>query len=132
LLVLGAGGGVGLFLLQLAARRGIQVIGAGRHVMHEQMLVLDAVGCIDYTSEDIASRTVQLAGGPVDAIADLVGGTAPEASLGALRPGRQAAAIPPGLSLDPVLDANITVRGCSSRTAAGGPRGWHRSWPSMH
>src|SRR5215469_17773906 len=71
LLVLGASGGVGLFLLQLAARRGIQVIGVGRRAMHEQMLALGAASCVDYASEDIVQRT----GEPADAVADLVGGT---------------------------------------------------------
>ena len=37
LLVLGASGGVGLFLLQLAAAAGITTIGVGREAMHAQM-----------------------------------------------------------------------------------------------
>jgi NADPH:quinone reductase len=37
LLVLGASGGVGLFLLQLAAAAGVVTIGAGRQAMHAQM-----------------------------------------------------------------------------------------------
>src|ERR1700747_909918 len=37
LLVLGASGGVGLFLLQLAASAGIMTIGVGRRVMHALM-----------------------------------------------------------------------------------------------
>ena len=44
----GASGGVGLFLMQLAAASGIAAIGVGRRAMHEQMLSLGAVGCIDY------------------------------------------------------------------------------------
>jgi NADPH2:quinone reductase len=108
LLVLGASGGVGLFLLQLAARRGIGVIGVGRRAMHEQMLALGAASCIDYTSEDIVQRV----GEPVDAIADLVGGTLLSATLGALRPAGQMASIAtPELDLDPVLDANLTFHG---------------------
>jgi len=78
LLVLGASGGVGLFLLQL----------------------------------DVAARAQALAGGPVDAIADLVGGTLAAAALPSLRPGGQIAAIAtPELDLDPLLDANITFHG---------------------
>src|ERR1700753_1169652 len=71
LLVLGASGGVGLFLVQLAARQGIEVIAVGRRAMHQQMRALGAASCIDYTTEDVARRTLELAGGPVDAIADL-------------------------------------------------------------
>jgi NADPH2:quinone reductase len=112
LLVLGASGGVGLFLLQLAAQRGIQVTAAGRPAMHQQMRALGAANCVDYTSEDLTRRTLELAGGPVDAVADLVGGRALAEATGALRPGGQAAAIAtPELDLDPLLDANITFHG---------------------
>ena len=45
-------------------------------------------------------------------IADLVGGTLLSATLDALRPGGQMAAIAaPELDLDPVLDANLTFHG---------------------
>ncbi len=112
LLVLGASGGVGLFLLQLAAIAGITTIGVGREVMHEQMRGLGAAACIDYTREDVAARARVLAGGPVDAVADLVGGSLAQAALPALRPGGQIAAIAtPELDLDPLLDANITFHG---------------------
>jgi NADPH:quinone reductase-like Zn-dependent oxidoreductase len=74
LLVLGASGGVGLFLLQLAAAAGVVTIGVGRQAMHAQMSALGAAACIDYTREDVAGRARELAGGPVDAIADLAGG----------------------------------------------------------
>ena len=49
---------------------------------------------------------------PVDAIADLVGGSLAQAAFSALRPGGQIAAIAtPELDLDPLLDANITFHG---------------------
>jgi NADPH:quinone reductase len=86
LLVLGASGGVGLFLLQLAAHRGIETIAVGRSAMHKQMLALGASSCIDYTREDPDERAIQRAGGPVDAIADLVGGTQLAVALSGLRP----------------------------------------------
>lgn len=112
LLVLGASGGVGLFLLQLAAAAGITTIAAGRPAMHPQMTGLGATACIDYRHEDLASQVLTLAGGPVDAIADLVGGTLAATAVPALRPGGQIAAIAtPELDLDPLLDANITFHG---------------------
>jgi NADPH:quinone reductase-like Zn-dependent oxidoreductase len=112
LLVLGASGGVGLFLLQLAARQGIEVIAVGRQAMHPQMLALGAASCVDYTVENVTRRTLELAGGPVDAVADLVGGRALADVIGTLRDGGQAAAIAtPELDLDPLLDANITFHG---------------------
>jgi NADPH:quinone reductase-like Zn-dependent oxidoreductase len=112
LLVLGASGGVGLFLLQLATAAGVVTIGVGRQAMHAQMSALGAAACIDYTREDVAGRARELAGGPVDAIADLVGGRLAAAAMSALRPGGQIAAIAtPELDLDPLLDANITFHG---------------------
>ena len=112
LLVLGASGGVGLFLLQLAAAAGTTTIAVGRTAMHDEMTAMGAVACIDYTREDLARRTLELASGHVDAIADLVGGTLAAAALPALRPGGQIAAIAtPELDLDPLLDANITFHG---------------------
>jgi len=112
LLVLGASGGVGLFLLQLAASAGVTTLAVGRQATHAQMTGLGAAACIDYQHEDIASRVLTLAGGPVDAIADLVGGPLAATAVPALRPGGQIAAIAtPELDLDPLLDANITFHG---------------------
>ena len=112
LLVLGASGGVGLFLLQLAAAAGIMTIGVGRQAMHAQMRGCGAAACIDYTCEDVPSRARTLADGPVDALADLAGGRLARAACTALRPGGQIAAIAtPELDLDLLLDANITFHG---------------------
>ena len=112
LLILGGSGGVGLFLVQLAAGRGIEVIAVGRRAMHNQMLALGAASCIDYAGEDVAGRALALAGGPVDAIADLVGGRLLSSVLGALRPAGQVVAIAaPELDLNPVVDANVTFHG---------------------
>ncbi len=112
LLVLGASGGVGLFLLQLAAAAGLQAIGVGRRARHTQMTACGAVACVDYTGGDVAQQTEALAGGKVDAIADLVGGTLAQTAFPALRAGGQIASIAtPDLDLDPLLDANITFHG---------------------
>jgi NADPH:quinone reductase len=112
LLVLGGSGGVGLFVLQLAAARKLEAIAVGRSAMHAQMRALGAAACIDYTTEDVAARAAELAGGPVDAIADLVGGRSAAGALAALRPGGQIASIAsPELDLDPLVDSNITFHG---------------------
>lgn len=112
LLVLGASGGVGMFLLQLAAAAQVAAIGVGRPAMHAMMLGLGAASCIDYGREDVPRRAVALAGGRVDAIADLVGGELAQSALPALRPGGQIAVIaPPVLDLDAVLVDNITLHG---------------------
>jgi NADPH:quinone reductase-like Zn-dependent oxidoreductase len=71
-----------------------------------------AWACIDYRSEDVSSRAVDLAGRPVDAIADLVGGAALAAALPAVRDGGVLASIEtPDLDLDLVLDRNLTFHG---------------------
>jgi len=112
LLVIGASGGVGLFLLQLAATQGLTTIAIGRQEMHDRMYDLGACACIDYTSEDVAERAVELGDGPVDAVADLVGGMLLQSVLPALRPyGSVATIATPLLDLDPVLDNNITLHG---------------------
>ena len=112
LLVLGASGGVGLFLLQLASHAGFEVIAVGGGASHERMRELGATACIDYTTEGVAQRAMVIADGPVDAIADLVGGDQLTRSLHALRPHGSAASIAtPELDLDLVLDRNITFHG---------------------
>ena len=113
MLVLGASGGVGLFLVQLASRAGVEVIAVGGHASHDRMRELGAAACIDYTTEDVAARASAIAGGQVDAIADLVGGDRLTRSLGALAPHGSAASIAtPDLDLDLVLDRNITFHAC--------------------
>ena len=110
----GAGGYAELAVVDaaLAASAGIITIGVGREAMHAQMRGLGATACIDYTREDVAARARVLAGGPVDAVADLVGGRLARSACAALRPGGQIAAIAtPDLDLDPLLDANITFHG---------------------
>ena len=108
LLVLGACGGVGSYLLQLASASGVEVCALGRAEHHHRMRALGASNTIDYR----LPGAVQQLDGPVDAIADLVGGDAITAWLPALRPGGQIAAIAtPELDLDPLLDDNITFHG---------------------
>jgi NADPH2:quinone reductase len=112
LLVLGGSGGVGLFLLQLAARSELITFAVGRPAMHERMREVGASYCVDYTAGDVAEQAIELADGPVDAIADLVGGPHLAGAFGALRPGGQVAAIAtPDLGLDPLIDSNVTFSG---------------------
>jgi NADPH2:quinone reductase len=112
LLVLGASGGVGSFLLQLAAARGVDVVGVGQAQHHSRMLDLGAMTCADYTQADGARSAIDLAGGQVDAIADLVGGNATSQWMACLRHGGQIASIEtPELDLGELLDANVTLHG---------------------
>ena len=108
LLVLGASGGVGSYLLQLATARGIELCALGRAEHHDRMRALGASSTTDYRLPDAVRQLDR----PVDAVADLVGGDAITAWLPTLRPGGQIAAIAtPVLDLDPLLDDNITFHG---------------------
>jgi NADPH:quinone reductase len=107
LLVLGASGGVGLFMVQLATAAGLDVVAVGRAARHDQMRALGAGACVDYTSDEFPTAI-----GVVDAVADLVGGNL----LGRVVPrisrwGSIASIATPELDLDPVLDRNLTFHG---------------------
>jgi NADPH:quinone reductase-like Zn-dependent oxidoreductase len=118
LLVLGASGGVGSFLLQLAALRRITTVAVGRREHHERMRRLGADRCIDYTD---AGAATGLTG--VDAIADLVGGRAVASWLAALRTHGQIASIAdPELDLGDLVDANITFHGVLWDSSGGSAR----------
>lgn len=107
LLVLGASGGVGSFLLQLAASAGLDVVAVGRAAAHDRMRALGATTCVDYTAEDF-SRAV----GEVDAVADLVGGDLLDVVVPSVRPwGAIASIATPVLDLEPVMDRNLTFHG---------------------
>ncbi|HEV8087957.1 MAG TPA: NADP-dependent oxidoreductase [Actinomycetota bacterium] len=111
-LVHGASGGVGTFLVQLAATRDLHVIAASSARSHDLLRELGAADCIDYRDVDVAEAARGIAGGPVEAIVDLVGGTALQQSLGAVRSHGQLASIAtPDLDLDPILDENLTFHG---------------------
>ena len=111
-LVHGASGGVGTFLVQLAIASGLRVVAAAGERSHDLLGDLGAFGCIDYHDADLVGATVEVAGGLVDAIVDLVGGSSLQRSLGAVRPHGQLASIAtPDLDLDPILDANLTFHG---------------------
>ncbi len=112
MLVFGASGGVGLFLLQLAAAQGISVIGMGRERNHAVMLAHGAVGCVDYTSDDPLAEATGLIGGPFDSIADLVGGPMVTTAQGHLKDDGAIAAIATSeLDIDLLIDANQSFHG---------------------
>lgn len=112
LLVLGASGGVGSYLLQLAALRGIATVAVGRREHHDRLSRLGAAACVDYTDGQGADDLRRAGQGGVDAIADLVGGTAVTPWLAALRERGQIASIePPELDLGALVDANMTFHG---------------------
>ncbi|TQF02947.1 zinc-binding dehydrogenase [Kitasatospora acidiphila] len=72
-LVHGAGGGVGLVLVQLARAAGVKVIGTASARHHDALRALD-VTPIDYRTGNVPAQVRALAPGGVDAVFDHVGG----------------------------------------------------------
>lgn len=85
LLVLGAGGGVGLAAVDVGAALGLRVIAAASSADKRQ-LALDrgADAVIDTTTEDVKARAKELGGGCVDYVYDPIGGELAAACLRAL------------------------------------------------
>jgi NADPH:quinone reductase len=84
-LVIGATGAVGGFVTQLASRHGARVIASVSASAVDDVRALGAAEAVD-RSGDVAAQTLA-AGGPVDAIIDLVGPPSWPSAIGALRPG---------------------------------------------
>jgi len=82
-LIHGAAGGVGSFAVQIAAARGARVIGTASAANHDYLRELGAEPTT--YGEGVADRVLEIAGGPVDAVADFVGGQL-QTTLAVLRP----------------------------------------------
>jgi NADPH:quinone reductase-like Zn-dependent oxidoreductase len=78
-LVLGASGGVGTVLVQLARHAGARVIGTASPRHHEALRAL-GVEPVDYRDPDLAARVRELAPGGVDAVFDHLGGASVDLS----------------------------------------------------
>ena len=86
LLVLGAGGGVGLAAVDVGHSLGLHVI-AGASSADKRAIAIahGAESVIDTSSEDVKTRAKELSGGGVHAVYDPVGGALAEAGLRSLR-----------------------------------------------
>ncbi len=84
-LVLGAGGGIGLAAVDVAQSLGARVIAAASTTSRlEAAAAVGAEGLIAYEDEDLKTRARQLSGGGVDLVVDPVGGHHSEPALRAL------------------------------------------------
>lgn len=117
-LVLGAGGGVGLAAVDVASALGARVLAAASSAgKRDAATRMGADATIDYTAEDLKARARELSGkGGVDVVFDPVGGEAAEAALRATGPfGRHVVigftAGIPAMPLNLVLLHNRTVVG---------------------
>jgi NADPH2:quinone reductase len=79
IVVLGAAGGVGSLLVQLAVDAGIIVIGVAGSAQQDSVRALGAIP-VDYRAEDVPARVRELAPDGVAAVFDHVGGDGIEAS----------------------------------------------------
>jgi len=84
-LVLGAGGGIGLAVVDCAVAMGARVIAAASTKEKlDAALAKGATGAISYEDEDLKTRARELSDGGVDVVIDPVGGDKSEAALRAL------------------------------------------------
>ena len=74
--VTGASGGVGTALVQLAKLRAARVIAVTGSAKAEAVTALGADAVVDRAVDDLAGAVAEAAGGPVDVLADVVGGPA--------------------------------------------------------
>ena len=86
IVVLGAAGGVGSVLVQLARIAGLRVIGVGSTAQQEAIAGMGALP-VDYRTEDVAARVAQTAPAGVTAVFDHVGGDGIVRSWKMLAPG---------------------------------------------
>lgn len=117
-LVLGAGGGVGLAAVDVATALGAHVVAAAS--TPEKLAAAAALGAADtiaYEDEDLKVRARELSGGGIDVVVDPVGGAHTEAALRALGVGGRllvigfAAGSIPLLPVNQVLLKNRSVVG---------------------
>jgi len=111
LLVIGASGGVGSALVQLARHRGVEVVGVTSTANLALVASLGASATIDYTRADV------LGGGETwDVIADTVGETSFARCRHALKPGGRLLAIAGGV---PEMIASLRPQAEGKRVIAG-------------
>ena len=84
-LVQAAAGGVGSFVVQLAADAGAEVIGTASERNHEYVLGLGAIEVIDYGERDVVEAVREIAPDGVDVVLDVLGGEVLRRSVEAVR-----------------------------------------------
>lgn len=107
LLVLGAGGGVGLAAVDVGRAMGLHVIAAASSEQKRRAAVeRGAEHVIDTMTEDVKARARELSGGGVDLVYDPIGGQQGEQALRALRENGQFLVIGFASGAIPMLPAN--------------------------
>lgn len=117
MLVLGAGGGVGLAAVDLGVAMGMKVIAAASSADKRELAMKQgAFATIDVLTEDVKVRARELADGKLNLVYDPVGGDLAEQCLRALAPGGQYLVVGfvagiPRLPANHILLTNRTVVG---------------------
>ena len=117
MLVLGAGGGVGLAAVDVAVSMGVRVIAAASSQEKRDLATAaGAFATIDVSTEDVKARARELSGNALDYVYDPVGGELAEQCLRALAPHGQYMVVGfvagiPRLPANHVLLTNRTVVG---------------------
>ncbi|MEZ0077169.1 NADP-dependent oxidoreductase [Planotetraspora sp. GP83] len=116
-LVVGASGGIGSYLVQLAKQAGVTVIATGRADDAEFLKSLGADETIDYKGTDIAEETLRRAHGGVDVVIDLANaGPGLARSAAAARPGGRLVS---PLGGPPSFDRGVTATYTGTTTPEG-------------
>jgi len=119
LLVHGAAGGVGSLLVQLARMNGVRVAGSASRARRELLGALGVDVILDREDADLLPVATERLGGPLDAVADLVGQGLLARSLPAIREGGRAASIVELTGdYEEAVDRNITLHGVLVRPSA--------------
>jgi NADPH:quinone reductase-like Zn-dependent oxidoreductase len=124
ILVVGASGGIGLALLDVARALGIAAIAACRPADFESCCRAGARACLDSTADDLVAEVKNLTdGGPV-AVFDPVGGNFSQQAVRAVRPGGTVVVLGfasgeiSSVRLNRILLKGISITGFQNRTVA--------------
>ncbi len=131
-LVLGAGGGIGLAAVDVALALGARVVAAASSEEKLQAArSMGAHGTIAYESEDLKSRVRELTDGGVDVVVDPVGGRHSEPALRALRTFGRFCVI--GFAAGPIASVPLNHVLLNNRTVVGVDWGaWAMRDPEGH
>ncbi len=115
--VTGASGGVGMALVQLAGALGLRVIAVSTAARTELLLDHGAAAVIDRSAGDLAGQVRAAAGGAVDLVADVVGGSTFGVWPGLLRTGGRI--VVAGAIAGPVVSFDLRQLYLHQRTVIG-------------
>lgn len=107
-LVNGASGGVGSFVLQLLAAKQVDVVATGTPGDIERLRKLGATSTVDHTFGSVVDQVLALYPEGVDALVNLVGNTAAEIPLGAVKKGGVVSFTTMGPDEDTLAAAGLT------------------------